>query len=42
MWASLAAFILITIIMNTIVGLMNEVFGDLKTHTEERNAKELN
>jgi hypothetical protein len=33
---------LITIVMNTLVGLMNEVFGDLKTHAEERDAKELN
>jgi hypothetical protein len=28
--------------MNTLVGLMNEVFGDLKTHAKERDAKELN
>jgi len=28
--------------MNTLVGLMNEVFGDLKTHFEERDAKEMN
>jgi len=34
--------ILITIVMNTLVGLMNEVFGDLKTHFEERDAKEVN
>ena len=28
--------------MNSLVGLMNEAFGDLKTHSEERDAKELN
>ena len=28
--------------MNTLLGLMSEVFGDLKTHAEERDYKELN
>ena len=27
--------------MNTLLGLMSEVFGDLKTHAEERDYKEL-
>jgi hypothetical protein len=31
-----------TIVMNTLLGLMSEVFGDLKTHAEERDFEELN